>query len=382
MTEEDTSVAVVHEHYYERGGAERVVEEIARTFDAPIYTGFVMERALPADTDGLTIYELFGDSVVTPLIKRSTLARDLYYQFAWQRVPPLTEYDVVILSGNNPGWYVPPEEQVVVRYVHTPPRTPYDQFHRRATNPVTKLYAYASRVLYYPNVPYPDRYVANSDLVARRLRRYLGVSDPAVVYPPVPVSSYEPGEREEFYLAYSRLVRDKRFDEMIRAFERHPDRRLVIGGAGPDRERLAALADGVDNVELRGYLSGDEKRDLLGRAKALVYAAVNEDFGMVPVEAFASGTPVIGVRDGFTKYQITDGETGVLFDRGVSELAAAVERFEREGVSADADDLVELAAQFGEDRFREQLRGVVADAAADAAIDVSFDVPGTSSTDP
>lgn len=377
MTREDTSVAVVHEHYYERGGAERVVEEIARTFDAPIYTGFVMERALPAETDDLTIHELFGDSLATPVIKRSTLARDLYYQFAWQRLPALTDYDVLILSGNNPGWYVPPEQQVVVRYVHTPPRTAYDQFHRRATDPVTKLYAYASRVLYYPNVPYPDRYVANSDLVARRLRRYLGVTEPAVVYPPVPVSSYEPGDRGEFYLAYSRLVRDKRFDEMIRAFAQQPDRRLVIGGAGPDRERLETLADGVDNVELRGYLSAVEKRDLLGRAKALVYAAVNEDFGMVPIEAFASGTPVIGVRDGFTKYQITDGETGVLFDRGVSELAAAIERFERESVTADPEDLVKLAAEFSDDRFRERLRTVVADAVADAAIDVSFGVSET-----
>lgn len=372
ILDDNTTVAIVHEHYYERGGAEHVVEELARTFDAPIYTGFINERALPTDTEELEFHSLFDDRTVAPLLKRSTLFRDFYYQFAWQRLPELTDYDILILSGNNPGWYVPPEEQVVVRYVHTPPRTAYDLFHQRATTGFTKLYAYASRVLYYPNVPYPDRYVANSDLVARRLQRYLGVDNPAVVYPPVSVSTYEPRESEEFYLAYSRLVPDKRFDEMIRAFQQHPDKQLVIGGSGPDRERLESLAADLDNIELRGYLEPEEKRDLLGRAKALVYAAVNEDFGMVPIEAFASGTPVIGVRDGFTKYQITDGETGILFDRGVDSLAAAVDRFEQEGISSNTEDLCELATQFSKSHFQDSIRNIVAEAAGEASINIEF----------
>ncbi|WP_157744146.1 glycosyltransferase [Halopenitus persicus] len=365
------SIAVVHEHYYERGGAEYVAETIARTFDAPIYTGFVNEEALPpeAEREELEFVDLFGERYIAPLVRRFSWLRDFYYQFAWQRLPELTEYDVIIQSGNNPGWYVPPEEQTVVKYVHTTPRTAYDLFHQRADSFVTKLYAYASRVLYNPNIPYPDIYVANSELVARRLTRYWGVENPEVVYPPTEIQSYTSGEHRDFYLSFSRLTADKRFDEIIGAFRHHPDKHLVIGGSGPKEQELKSLAEDMDNVEFRGYLEESEKRELLGSANALVYAAVNEDFGMVPIEAYASGTPVIGVRDGYTKYQIRDGVTGILYERGVSSLADAIEQFDSEGVEASAEELVQVSRTYGLENFRESIRETVERAVEQSRID-------------
>lgn len=369
----DLSIAVVHEHYYERGGAEHVAEEIARTFDAPIYTGFINPSALPPaeEREDITFYDLFGDRLAAPLVRRYPMIRDFYYQFAWQRLPKLTEYDVLIQSGNNPGWYVPPDQQVVLKYVHTPPRTAYDLFQQRADDFVTKCYAYASRVLYHPNIHYPDAYLPNSELVSRRLKRYWGIDDPQVVYPPVEVESFWDGDHDGPYVSYSRLTDDKRFDEMIDAFRDHPDKRLVIGGTGPEEDALREQVDDMDNVELRGYLSESEKRELLASSRALVYAAVNEDFGMVPIEAYASGTPVIGVRDGFTQYQIQDGITGVLFDRGVEKLSAAIERFATEGVEASSSDLREMARDFGRERFRSELRDAVERAVDDASIDTA-----------
>lgn len=372
----DLSIAVVHEHYYERGGAEHVAEVIARTFNAPIYTGFINDEALPPDSEceDLEFHDLFGDRNFAPLVRRSPWFRDFYYQLAWQRLPELTEYDVIIQSGNNPGWYVPPEEQTVVKYVHTTPRTAYDLFHQRADNLVTKLYAYASRVLYAPNVSYPDSYVANSELVARRLTRYWGIEEPTVIYPPVDVNSFAPGEKDDFYLSFSRLTEDKRFDEIIKAFRNHPDKRLVIGGSGPKEDELKSLASNMENIEFRGYLNESEKRELLGSAKALVYAAVNEDFGMVPIEAYASGTPVIGVRDGYTKYQIRDGVTGRLYDRGAQSLADEIERFDTEGVEADASDLVDVAKSYSLEQFRESMRNAVKAAVEDAQIDAAPEI--------
>jgi len=372
----DLSIAVVHEHYYERGGAEHVAEVVARTFDAPIYTGFVNEEALPPieKRNDIEFRDLFGNRRMASLVRRYPWFRDFYYQFAWQRLPDLTEYDVIIQSGNNPGWYVPPEEQTIVKYVHTTPRTAYDLFHQRADGFMTKLYAYASRVLYQPNVHYPDLYVANSELVARRLTRYWGVENPGVVYPPTDVESFAPQEKEDFYLSFSRLTDDKRFDEIIDAFRQHSDQRLVIGGSGPKEAELKSQAADMNNVEFYGYLEEDEKRDLLGRAKALMYAAVNEDFGMVPIEAYASGTPVIGVRDGYTKYQIRDGVTGVIYDRGVESLAAAIGRFEEEGVEASADDLVEVSRAYSLERFQESMREAVRTAVDQARIDAAPEI--------
>lgn len=372
----DLSIAVVHEHYYERGGAEHVAEVIAKTFDAPIYTGFINEGALPPESkrDTVEFNDLFGNRTLSPLVRRFAWFRDFYYQLAWQRLPELTDYDVIIQSGNNPGWYVPPEEQTVVKYVHTTPRTAYDLFHQRADSFLTKLYAYASRVLYAPNIHYPDVYVANSELVGRRLTRYWGINKPEIVYPPIDVESFELQKKEDFYLSFSRLTDDKRFDEIIEAFREHPDQRLVIGGSGPKEDELKQQAADMDNVEFRGYLDEDEKRKLLGQAKALVYAAVNEDFGMVPIEAYASGTPVIGVRDGYTKYQIRDGVTGILYDRGVDSLAAAIRRFEAEGVEASAEDLVGASQAYGLEEFQESMRDVVQSVVEQTRIDAAPEI--------
>jgi glycosyltransferase involved in cell wall biosynthesis len=170
------------------------------------------------------------------------------------------------------------------------------------------------------------------------------------------------------------LTDDKRFDEIINAFRNHPDKRLVIGGSGPQEADLKSLATDMDNVEFRGYLDESEKRELLASATALVYAAVNEDFGMVPIESYASGTPVIGVRDGYTKYQIRDGVTGILYDRGVQSLAEAIERFDSEGVDADASDLVNVAEKYSLEQFRDSIRDKVEKAVKDAAINAEPDI--------
>lgn len=356
--------AVVHGNYLAHGGGEVVAEDLATLFDAPLYYGFGRDDAVP--DNGTEHVSLFDDSLLARF-KQSPFVRDLYYMWAFQHVPELHDYDVVIQSGNEMGWYVPPDDQAVVKYVHSTPRAAYDRFPDKGGDPVVRLYAFATRVLYQQNLPYPDVYVANSELIARRIRRYWGIEDVRVVHPPVDVESYEPGETEDFYFTFSRLDPAKNVDEIIRAFDGR-DERLVVGGDGPEADRLRRMAG--DNVEFRGFLSEAEKRDLLGRARAFVFAARNEDFGIVPVEALASGTPVIGVRDGYTRYQIEDGENGILYERGAENLAAAVDRFDRDGVALTADEIAEGAERYGRDAFAEGMRAAVAEARSRTQIEV------------
>jgi glycosyltransferase involved in cell wall biosynthesis len=359
----DQDVAVVHGNYLAHGGGEVVAEHLARTFDAPLYYGFGDPDAVP-DND-VDHVGLFTDSPWNRL-RESVPVRDAYYTWAFQHVPELHEYDVLVQSGNEMGWYVPPDDQVVVKYVHSTPRSAYDRFPDVGDDPAARLQAFLTRLLYLPNVPYPDRYVANSELVARRVRRYWGVDDVGVAYPPVDVDSYHRAEHEEFYLTFSRLTASKCVDEIVEGFAGR-DERLVVGGTGPQEAELRRLAG--PNVEFRGFLDESEKRDLLARAKALVFAARNEDFGIVPVEALASGTPVVGVRDGFTQHQVRDGENGLLYDREVDALAAALDRFERDGVAMDGDALVAEAERYGLDAFETRMREYVEGAVADARIE-------------
>ncbi len=278
-------------------------------------------------------------------------------------------FDVVLLSKNELAWYVPEDEQTVVHYVHSTPRTPYDLFQSRADSPVARLYSWVARSLYLPNTKFPDLFVANSELVARRIERYWRVPEEriTVVYPPVEVDSYSQRERADYYLTYSRLIPEKRIDRLVRAFD-GLDERLVVGGAGEERDRLERLAP--PNVEFVGYMSEDEKLRRLGEAKALLFNAENEDFGLIPVEAFASGTPVLGVEEGYTKFQIHDGENGYTHAPDARSVRESVERFEAEGVAWSRDRIERDAERYSLDRFREEMRAVVDRALTDTRVTV------------
>jgi len=346
-------VRVAHSESLDRGGALVVAEELARTFDCEIHVGFDAPGVVASDID---VVELFDASVARWLSRRSSFARDAYFSLAWQHVPELHDADVVIESGNNPGWYVPRDTQTVVRYVHSTPYAAYHRFHEAGKSLAGKFYGITLRTLYAQTIPFPDLWVANSELVARRIERYWGVDNVEVVYPPVDVDSYESRERGDYFFTFSHLRREKRIDEIVQSFA-SLDEQLVVGGDGQERDRLEQMAP--QNVTFIGHLDEDEKRRRLGEAKALLFNARAEDFGMVPVEALASGTPVIGVNEGFTQYQIMDGKNGIAYKRGIENIRSAVKDFEQNGVDWDHDRIIEEAQRYSIGRFHTQMQKLV-----------------------
>ncbi|SDM92010.1 Glycosyltransferase involved in cell wall bisynthesis [Halogranum gelatinilyticum] len=342
-------IRVAHSEALDRGGALFVAEELARIFSCNLHLGFELAGVV-ADDVGTT--ELFDSSIARRVSSESTTARDLYFAVAWQHVPELHDADVVFESGNNPGWYVPRDTQAVVRYVHSTPYAAYHRFLQTGNTLVGKLYGTALRTLYAQTIPFPDIWVANSELVARRVQRYWGVDDVEVVYPPVDVDSYEPREQEDYYLTFSHLRAEKRIDEIVRAFD-GLNKQLVVGGDGPEKHRLEEIAP--DNVEFVGYLDEQEKRRRLGEAQAFIFNAHAEDFGIVPIESFASGTPVIGVREGYTQYQINHGKNGILYDRGIPELRDVIKRFEPEKIGWSREEIIEEARQYSVERFQAEI---------------------------
>lgn len=372
-----SDIAVLHGNYFARGGGERVADAIAEAFDAPLYYGFGDEDAIP--DDDIDRIKLFKPTKIgRGLVRRLHQYRDFRFMWNGQHLPELADYDVVVQSGNEFGWYVPKDDQAIVKYVHSTPRGPYDMFHKFGHIRKHRLYCLAVKTLYRHTTSYPDIYAANSEVVAGRCRKYWG-EDARVVYPPVSVGEF--GQewcetpRESTYLALSRLYRHKRMREIVQAFDGR-DARLIVAGDGPQRDHLEEIAP--ENVTVEGYVDEARKRRLLAECRALLFNAENEDFGMVAVEAMASGTPVIGVRDGFTQFQIRDGLNGYLFDKAgrPADIAQAIGRFESQGVEWSASELERFAEQFSRERFEEELRTAVRDALSEVDVDsaVSFDL--------
>jgi glycosyltransferase involved in cell wall biosynthesis len=204
-----------------------------------------------------------------------------------------------------------------------------------------------------------NRFIAISDYIAKRIRSCYA-RDAAVIYPPVDIDFFMPVEAppaREAYFTASRWVPYKRVDLIVEAFRALPDRRLIVAGDGPDTARVCAAA--TPNVEFVGEVSRERLRDLMRGAHAFLFAA-EEDFGILPVEAQACGTPVIAFGRGGVLETVrglgTRQPTGVLFgEQSGAAISAAVHEFEMHAREIDSVDCRVNAERFAVSRFRADL---------------------------
>lgn len=353
-----TDIAIAHEKLNSLGGAQQVAFELARTFDAPIYTAWYDEDVVPDDVEVRQLWPDWQRGV----LRAPTPLTDAYHMLRWSWVEDLYQHDTIILNKTNTAWFVPKPGQTVVHYVHSPPRSTFDRWHTHEHGIIGRVAAIAQRAIYEHTWNYPDAIVTNSEVVAQRLERYLDREADRVVHPPVDTSEFGPGQAptEDYYLTLGRLAGNKNVPEIVDAAEA-VGVPLLVAGDGPERQAVERHAG--EHTEVVGRVSEETKRELYAGAKAFVMHASQEDFGLTPIEALASGTPVIGVSEGYTQHQITDGGTGILYDRaGGVGLREAIRRFEREGVSRSESEITRAATPYDSEQFRKGMAAVVKDA--------------------
>jgi glycosyltransferase involved in cell wall biosynthesis len=362
----DLRVALVHERFTELGGSERVVEQLHAIWpSATVHAPVVDQRGLPeglaaADVRSGPLQRLHrpgaGHAALLPLLPLAMARIDV------------GDVDLVVTSHHAFANRVhAPEGVPVVSYTHTPARWMWDpsMLGGEVGGPVGRaLLAGFARTQRRPDRAAAARLravVANSSHVASRVERHWG-RHATVVPPPVDVDRYRPDptvEREDFFLLAGRLVPYKRPDLAVRAARRE-GLRLVVAGEGRARRALEPLAG--DGIELLGAVSDGELADLYHRCRALVFPG-EEDFGIVPVEAMASGTPVIARRVGGVVDSVVDGVTGVLYDAEADEVAAlgrAMKTFEPERF--DGGTIRRHAETFSAPSFRRRFAAAVATA--------------------
>jgi glycosyltransferase involved in cell wall biosynthesis len=383
MADPKLKVAVFHDNFCQMGGAERVAEELHR---ALAERGPVALHSTLSAVAILTPY-LQGAGIRNTwmrwLPRPARLFRTyfLLYPFAVDGVD-LTEYDVIVSSCFGYAKGVRKRRgagrpAVHVCYCHTPMRWVWrtnDYLAREGNSRLkTALLALPLKWLKHWEAKaarQPDVYVANSGVVARRLREAFGI-EAAVIPPPIdtsrfaPLAGHEGDAPDDFYLVLSRLVPYKRFDLAVLA-ARALGRSLVIVGDGPDRARLESLAGGDAKIKFLGRLPDAEVADYARRTRGLIFPG-EEDFGMTPLEVNAAGRPVVAFRGGGATETIVDGLNGVFFDQPTPEsLAAAILRLE--GTAWDAAAIRSHAAGFDAAIFRQRIRRFVDEALAAATI--------------
>jgi len=217
-----------------------------------------------------------------------------------------------------------------------------------------------------------DKFIANSRYVAAQVTK-LYRQPCKLLHPPVDLQRFPlVTAKQDFYVTASRLVPYKRIDLVVKAFARMPQRRLVVIGDGPEAARVRAAAAGHSNIEIAGYKSDVELRDTISKARAFVFAAI-EDFGIAPVEAQACGTPVIALGQGGALDTVRPLDsarpTGVYFSQQTEEsLIAAVEEFEAESHRITPFNCRENAERFSAEKFRRDLVEIVEDAISEREV--------------
>jgi glycosyltransferase involved in cell wall biosynthesis len=356
------NLALAHEFFGQRGGAERVVETLHEMWpDAPVYT-FFHDRARYGPLPGWKLRTsylqrlLLGEShrLLLPLYPNA--ARAL-------RVPAETDVLIISTSAFIKGISVA-DRTVEIAYCHSPTRFLWDWSERYVREEVpVPLHGVVRDLLVRlretdrTSASRVDRWLANSRVVAERIRRYYE-RDSEVVYPPIAVESFRcDRERGDFWMFVGRLSAYKRADVAVRAFTELGMRLLVVG-EGRERGTLERLAG--ENVVFTGRADDATLRDLLAAARGLVFPA-EDDFGMVCVEALASGAPVVALAAGGAAEIVRDGQDGFLVD--VPEARAFVEAVERaEQTRFDPTTLRDSARRFDVSRFRERVRVIVEEA--------------------
>jgi len=375
-------IALAHDYLREYGGAERVLEALHELYpDAPVFTAFVDKNGLDKHWYRFADWDIrqswltkipFYKKLYSPL---RIVASKCFESF------DLSEYDVVISSSNAyfaKAVKVPNGTHIC--YCHTPPRSlyGYNAVSDWKNNPFTRLAGtvlnHFVRIIDFYVSQRVDIFVANSQETKRRIEKFYRKNS-QVIYPPVNMVDQLQKEKnthkddqltQEYFLYVNRL-----------ALAKHPEIAvqtciklglpLKVVGAGPMLDKLKEMAIGHQHIEFLGAVSDAELQDLYKRANALLYPVEDEDFGIVPIEAMAHGTPVVAHASGGPLETVIDFRmahsrklpgTGVLFpELTTSSLAEGIAL--TMSYDFDQDKIKEYTQRFSEKRFKEEIVALV-----------------------
>jgi glycosyltransferase involved in cell wall biosynthesis len=371
-------IAIVHEWLTVIAGSESCFKEFAHIYpEADIFVLVSDEKSLKKlgiDPSRVT------NSFIQKLPKSKTKWKNYLplFPYAVEQFD-LSEYDVIISSSHAVAkGVITNANQTHICYIYSPIRYVWDLYHQYLDESKLKkgLKGFiAKSVLHYirqwdrntsNNV---DEFIPISKYIENRVWRTYRRESYKVIYPPVAVEDFTLKlEKEDFYLAASRLVPYKKIDLIVEAFAQMPDKKLIVIGDGPDLAKIKGKAKG--NITILGYQSFDVLKDHMQRAKAFIFAA-EEDFGIIPIEAQACGTPVIAfgkggsletVKGKFKDQFIDKKDTGVYFDKqSVPSLIEAISHFEDNYVKFNPLNIREFALTFDKKIFIQDIKDTFAE---------------------
>jgi glycosyltransferase involved in cell wall biosynthesis len=311
-------IAIFHNFLDNIGGAEIVTLTLAKELGADVYTTNIdKEKIGKMGFSGINIYSIGRVPINAPLRQQAALLR-------FRKLKLGKKYDFYIIGGdwamsgavnNHPNLW----------YVHSPIREIWDayEYTRKHMVPwqfrsIFDLWVKLNRHLNRKYIKHVDGIVCNSMNTKKRVKKFLN-RDAEVIYPPTDTKKFYYKKAKNYWLSVNRLLPPKRIDMQIRAFKKMPEENLVIVGCYEKSRNFLKYKKHIENikpknVKILNWVSDKKLKKLYSECKGLIMISMDEDFGMSPVEAMASGKPVIASNEGGLKESVINGKTGILID--------------------------------------------------------------------
>ncbi|KKQ44759.1 MAG: Glycosyl transferase group 1 [Candidatus Moranbacteria bacterium GW2011_GWC2_37_8] len=362
-------IAFVHDYLVQYGGAERVLECLSELYPyAPIYTIVYNKDAM---------HGVFEDKLIyTSYLQKIPFARTWHRIFPLLMPPAVEEfdfspYDIVFSdSSSYAKGIITSPDTLHICYMHTPMRYAWDDCQKYTRdfyfpNIIKKLIPFAMNYIRIWDKMSADRidmYIANSNFVAQRIKKYYH-KDSTVIHPPVDTKKFaltDGLKKDGYYLMVGRLIAYKQHAIAIKAFNelKLP---LKIIGRGPEFKRLQKIAG--QTIEFLGRVEDENLQEYYGNCKAVIFPQ-EEDFGIVAIEALSCGKPLIAYRGGDIPEHMEEEKMGVFFDEQTSDdIKKAVQKFQK--LTFDAAYIRSRVEKFDREIFKEKIKAFIENAVAE-----------------
>lgn len=328
----DRKIAIVHDAFAVRGGAEKVAYYLNKVFpQAPVFTTVYLRDKTFEELKDLNIRTHFLSKFIK---NEKQFKRQFPFWFLQMRNLNFDQFDDVLTSSTYLAKFIsPPKNGKHISYIHAPFRLLWNRgSYSDGSLPlsssfmklVDKLLPHLQKIdLNFTQKI--DQILTNSKNMQTSIKNFYQ-KDAKIIHPPIEINQYYIAEPEDFYLCVGRLISHKRIDLVIKACNQLK-RKLVIVGDGLEKPNLQAIAG--ETIQFMSNIDNDKLKQLYTTCKALIFPSL-EDFGMVPIEVQASGRPVIAFKAGGVLETVTEGVSGVFFlNQTVDDIIQAIENFER-----------------------------------------------------
>ena len=401
-------ILIIHDRFQFRGGAERLILILAKALNADLMTEFWTEESFEIPNyfnpplslalaktgqKKLRPFSSLKDKDTTHLLnkleKEVNNKQRLYilskgeapwivwryfrahFNFLFKTRKIVRQYETIIFSGNNclTAAFNCKRTTKKILYCHSPVRHVFDLWQHCRSEQTKKwkriiyydIGAWLIRFIYWLGLKKMNVVIANSENIKKRLEDFCHQKVDQVIYPPIETDKFKWLGQGDYYLSFGRVERLKRIPDIIRAFQRMPDKKLVVVSGGPDLEKVRKMSNGYRNIKITGWVGDKELKEYVGRCIASIYIPINEDFGMTPLESMSAGKPCIGVYEGGLKETIIDGVNGKFIPQNytLDDLVAAVKWMAPEQALAMRENCEKQAKKFSQEKFVERIRQII-----------------------